>query len=91
LKREAVPSLYLNGQTEHNQLYNNQNAIPKENQSLGIIDKYIMEVTENELLDITESQVQTRKNDILSYIIGKRDETLEFVSRQGYKSQISER
>jgi len=92
LKQEAIPSLYLNGETEQNQLCNSQNAIPKENQSIDIIDKYIVEVAENELLDITKSQVQTGKDDILSYIIGKRDETLEFVSHQCYnKSQISKR
>ncbi|EZA59142.1 hypothetical protein X777_15783 [Ooceraea biroi] len=85
LKRGVVPSLHLDEETGRNQLCNRQNATPKnENQSIDIADEHIVEAVGGELLNITESQVETRKDHPLSYIIGKRNEATELSSSPGH-------
>lgn len=66
LKREAIPSLYLNGEDNDDMVSNNRNTIVKENQPTNIVIKYIERTPENVALNNVESCIKAERDDELS-------------------------
>lgn len=66
LKREAIPSLYLNEENKDDTVSNNQDTIVKENQPTNTVIKYSKTTTRNITLNIIEACIKAERDDRLS-------------------------